>query len=56
MTQKSTSLEDFAIVSVGRSDYRILSWFMSKDEAVRRMKNKWKAWTTVKKQKENLLQ
>ena len=39
MTQKTTSFDDFAIVAVGRNDYSILFWFMSKDEAARRMNN-----------------
>lgn len=39
MTQKSVNFDGFAIVAVGRNDYTINFWFMSKDEAVSRMKN-----------------
>ena len=39
MRQKITSFDDFVIVAVGRNDYRILFWSMSKDEAARRMNN-----------------
>lgn len=33
------SFDDFAIVNVGRNDYRIPFWFMLEVEAVSRMKN-----------------
>ena len=36
MTQKSMSFDDFANVTIGGNDYRILFWFI---EAVRRMTN-----------------
>ena len=39
MTQKSLCFDDFAIVTVGRNDYRINSWFMTKSEAVHRVKS-----------------
>ena len=33
------TFDDFAIVNVGRNDYRIPFWFMLEVEAVSRMKN-----------------
>ena len=37
MTQKSISLDDFAIMTIGKNDYRVNFWFMTKSEAVNRM-------------------
>ena len=39
MTRKSISFDDVAIVTFGENDYRIHFWFMSKSEAVDRIKN-----------------
>ena len=36
---KAISFNDFAIVFVGRNDYRTDFWFMSKDEAINLLKN-----------------
>ena len=37
--QKTINFNDVAIVSVKRSDHRIHFWYMSKDDAVNKMKN-----------------
>ena len=39
ITQKYLRLNDAAIVTVGRSDYRVHFWSMTESEAVKRMKN-----------------
>ena len=39
LIQKAMNFNDIAIVSVKRSDYRIHFWYMSKDDAINRMKN-----------------
>ena len=39
MTQKSMILNDIATVTFGRNYYRIYFWFMTKSEAVDKMKN-----------------
>ena len=39
MTQKSTSFNDSAIATIGRNNYRINFWFMTKSEAMDSMKN-----------------
>ena len=33
------NFDGFAIITVKRNDYRILFWFMSKDEAVNKLDN-----------------
>ena len=37
--QKAMNFNDVAIVSIKRNDYKILFWYMSKDDAVNIMKN-----------------
>ena len=39
MTQKSTSFDDVAVVTLRGNGYRMNSWFMTKKEAVDKMKN-----------------
>ena len=38
MAQKPMNFNNFDIVSVGRNDYRIHFWFMTKSEAENKMK------------------
>ena len=37
--QKAVNFDDVAIASVKGSDYRIHFWYMSKDDAINKMKN-----------------
>ena len=39
LMQKAMNFNDVAIVSVKESDYKIHSWYMSKDDAINIMKN-----------------
>lgn len=39
MTYKPVSLNNFAIATIGRNDCKIHFWFITKSEAVNRMKN-----------------
>ena len=39
LMQKAMNFNDVAIVSVKGSDYKIHSWYMSKDDAINIMKN-----------------
>lgn len=39
VTQKSMSLDGFAITTVGKNDYKVIFWFMIKTRAVNRMEN-----------------
>ena len=39
MTQKAVSFNDFVIVTVGRNDYRIIFYFMTKNQPIDRIKN-----------------
>lgn len=39
MTLKLMNFDSFAIVTVWKNDYRILFWFMCKDEAVNKLNN-----------------